>query len=284
MNDGTFFACVYTGDREDKWDWTFTPPITNFMAYTRTACASSFTSQQIGVMHSSIVLFMATGGYPLPGINGSPWYNKNIIQLSGTVYSGEDETWYSSERIEVAEGGESHTVNTNASVDLTAQESITLYPGFTAHSGSEFHAEVEIITNCSDVRFDQPTNGRSELVEDEQHHYLADAFYEVLQRTKQDKAEDEYQDAGLTASYAMDVYPNPFEEVIRVNISNEEPGTLKVELFDLSGKLINSLFDGELSNEESTLEFRVENLTKGIYLLKIQNNANLETVRILKED
>ena len=60
----------------------------------------------------------------------------------------------------------------------------------------------------------------------------------------------------------IQLYPNPVRDYFYLNGVLENA---KISIFDLNGKLINTAFylEGEIIN--------VENLSKGIYILKIEN-------------
>lgn len=76
----------------------------------------------------------------------------------------------------------------------------------------------------------------------------------------------------------MQVYPNPTTDYLTLNIGNSELSTLNFQLFDISGKLIES------KRVENTTEIiRMGNLPSGTYFLNvINNNKELKIFKIIK--
>lgn len=65
-------------------------------------------------------------------------------------------------------------------------------------------------------------------------------------------------------------YPNPFNPATRIQFS--VPGTAHVSLkvFDVLGREIVSLFDGEKSAGKYSVDFNASNLASGVYFYRIQ--------------
>lgn len=72
-------------------------------------------------------------------------------------------------------------------------------------------------------------------------------------------------------------YPNPFNPVTVIRY--EVPVTSRVELavFDLLGRKITTLVDGEVSAGRKEIHFDASNLTSGIYIYRIRANDFVET-------
>ncbi|MFN0215565.1 MAG: T9SS type A sorting domain-containing protein [Saprospiraceae bacterium] len=66
------------------------------------------------------------------------------------------------------------------------------------------------------------------------------------------------------------VTPNPFVNQAQVSFTVLEKQTVRLQLFDLSGKSIKTLFAGELQAREQVVEMAGNGLTAGIYLLKME--------------
>ena len=82
-------------------------------------------------------------------------------------------------------------------------------------------------------------------------------------------------DATTLLGVSLQVYPNPNEGRFMV----ETPVEVKIELFDISGKLILSK-----NVQEGKTELRIEEYGKGIYLLRLSNDSGLNHhTRIIKQ-
>lgn len=98
-------TCNYIGTGTDNWGDDWIPPTRNFMSYlSDRGCRTEFTQHQIAVMQANILIWMAQGGYPFPGLgsNAKPWYNKHALLVSGTVNNNEHDKIISPVSIEIA--------------------------------------------------------------------------------------------------------------------------------------------------------------------------------------
>ena len=74
------------------------------------------------------------------------------------------------------------------------------------------------------------------------------------------------------------VYPNPTINFLTLNVGNAELSTLNFQLYDLSGKLIESR-----KILSSTETISMENLPSALYFLRVtNNNQDLKTFKIIK--
>ena len=74
----------------------------------------------------------------------------------------------------------------------------------------------------------------------------------------------------------LSVYPNPFTSNITVKI--EQTGTYVVSLYDIRGKLILN----ESHSSTNQIQLNLKELSKGQYILTIQNDTQITTVKIVK--
>lgn len=76
------------------------------------------------------------------------------------------------------------------------------------------------------------------------------------------------------------IYPNPFIDQISIENINNKP--YSIHIFDIRGKEI--LFKKVNSNQKNyTLNLSTQNLSKGIYSIKLQNNSNSQILQLIKE-
>jgi hypothetical protein len=79
-------------------------------------------------------------------------------------------------------------------------------------------------------------------------------------------------------SLEMKVYPNPTSDFLILNVGNFELSTLNFELFEVSGKLLESK---KITSITETIS--MENLPSSTYFLKvISNNEEVKTFKIIK--
>lgn len=66
-------------------------------------------------------------------------------------------------------------------------------------------------------------------------------------------------------------YPNPFNPSTTINFDIPKKGNVKLEIFDLSGKLIEELLNEEKTAGTYSMNFNAENLSSGVYIYKLQS-------------
>lgn len=76
---------------------------------------------------------------------------------------------------------------------------------------------------------------------------------------------------------SISLYPNPFVE--ELNISSKDQNILQVQLFDLSGKLIQI----EKVNSKNSYVLKTKNLASGVYLITIVTDKGKETYKVIKK-
>jgi hypothetical protein len=80
----------------------------------------------------------------------------------------------------------------------------------------------------------------------------------------------------------VSVYPNPFVGNITISYETEEKGTAKISLFDTFGKELRVILDkADQTAGKHIIEMTAENLSNGLYLIKIQTPAYTFIKRIL---
>jgi hypothetical protein len=67
-----------------------------------------------------------------------------------------------------------------------------------------------------------------------------------------------------------DNYPNPFNPVTKIKFDLSSTRTVKLKIFDITGKLVADLINGELKAGSYEYLFNAENLSSGIYFYRIE--------------
>ncbi len=81
------------------------------------------------------------------------------------------------------------------------------------------------------------------------------------------------------------IYPNPITNTGTIEFSIEKPANVKFSLFDITGRLINTIEDQYFSAGEHTINIDAANIPAGNYYLRMENGKKLryKAVKILKE-
>ncbi len=87
--------------------------------------------------------------------------------------------------------------------------------------------------------------------------------------------------AQVNSNVDLEIYPSPFEDKIFIQSENNL-GKLKATLLDSQGKVIAEQFFLNILKGEKNILFLNENLSKGIYLVKVESEAGVSTRKLLK--
>lgn len=74
----------------------------------------------------------------------------------------------------------------------------------------------------------------------------------------------------------IDVFPNPANEEVNINLYNSKNNKITIELYNLEGKLIK-----QLSNYENTTSINISDLSKGVYIIKIKSLDKLYSKKLI---
>jgi hypothetical protein len=84
------------------------------------------------------------------------------------------------------------------------------------------------------------------------------------------------EDASFTA------YPNPFSQHLTISFKAAETGMVSLELFDLNGKMIRSLFEGKvLKGMVRQFKLTSEGLPAGTYISRLKTSAGVNQRKII---
>jgi hypothetical protein len=69
-------------------------------------------------------------------------------------------------------------------------------------------------------------------------------------------------------------YPNPFNPSTKFSCEIPKYSFIKLQVFDIQGREISTLFEGYLTSGKHIFEFNARNLTSGIYFYCLSVNGN----------
>lgn len=140
-------------------------------------------------------------------------------------------------------------IESGKTVALTAGEEIVLKEGFEALNGSDFSAQIVPTLECTPSLSNSGIDLRN-----------ADVPSSSLE-------ENELQ------QFTSSVYPNPSQDVINLQIEFDQAQPIQVYLTDISGKQQQLLYDGWTEVGQQQLEFDLQQLSKGTYILNIRTGS-----------
>ena len=72
-------------------------------------------------------------------------------------------------------------------------------------------------------------------------------------------------------AFSLQVYPNPVQNLLNLNFELDSSENMRAEIFDIQGKLVERLFDGQRSPGIHRLIFNLRHLSPGVYNLRLSN-------------
>lgn len=66
------------------------------------------------------------------------------------------------------------------------------------------------------------------------------------------------------------VYPNPFNPLTQIEYSLEQAGTVKLEVYDLQGRLVESLVNTQHQSGTHRIQWLASSQSTGLYFVRIQ--------------
>ena len=79
----------------------------------------------------------------------------------------------------------------------------------------------------------------------------------------------------------LNAYPNPFNNRTTVTYHLSNRSRVEMTVFDLSGREVMRLTDEILDAGNHSVEFSADNMTSGVYFIKLQSSANIQTIKTL---
>lgn len=86
----------------------------------------------------------------------------------------------------------------------------------------------------------------------------------------------------VEAGPEVQVYPNPFTGTFNIGLELIQSEDVTAELFDIAGKSAGIVHQGSLPAGVSEIEYSSQNITPGIYFLRVSTRNNLSVVKLIK--
>ena len=86
---------------------------------------------------------------------------------------------------------------------------------------------------------------------------------------------------GATEVGLRSAYPNPFNPQTTITYTANTQAQVSLSVFDVTGRHVKTLFDGVAEAGVHTVNFDASNLSSGVYLVRMQSPAGVQTQRLL---
>ena len=77
------------------------------------------------------------------------------------------------------------------------------------------------------------------------------------------------------------LYPNPFNPVLNIDFEINQAGLVKVEISDITGAIVNIVYDGYMTMGKHQKSWNSENLPSGVYFVSLQAGGNFLTSKVV---
>jgi archaellum component FlaF (FlaF/FlaG flagellin family) len=98
---------------------------------------------------------------------------------------------------------------------------------------------------------------------------VADAFNALNLNVKGVVGED---DVFIAEGISLQTYPNPFDGILKINITTNEPTYLQLAVYDMMGKMIKLIVEDEFATGSYTYDWNASNLSSGTYIIRAALN------------
>ena len=76
-------------------------------------------------------------------------------------------------------------------------------------------------------------------------------------------------------------YPNPFNPITTITVYFETNCNTSLQVFDMNGRLIDSLFDGEIDSGTHEFRWNGNSQPSGVYFIKLSSNDYNQTRKMV---
>jgi hypothetical protein len=85
----------------------------------------------------------------------------------------------------------------------------------------------------------------------------------------------------IPSSITLSAYPNPFNAVTRLHFNLARTGRVDLQVFDLNGRLVETLASKTFNAGEHEIRFDGKNLATGVYLARMQSGSFSATQKLM---
>jgi hypothetical protein len=89
-------------------------------------------------------------------------------------------------------------------------------------------------------------------------------------------------DNGMPAEFSLSsAYPNPFNPVTNMKLSLVNAGMVSMNVYNVSGQLVDVLVDGALDAGYHNITWDASNVSSGVYFVKVYSGTNVSVQKLM---
>lgn len=89
------------------------------------------------------------------------------------------------------------------------------------------------------------------------------------------------EEKGFTQIDEIRLFPNPAKSITQLEFKLNKPAHVEIAVFDLNGRKVASLFEGQKNGGHHLLPFSVETLNSGYYLVRLRSGFKIQSKKLL---
>jgi PKD repeat protein len=82
---------------------------------------------------------------------------------------------------------------------------------------------------------------------------------------------------------SITVYPNPMANESTISLTAPTTEAYSITLFNTLGEQLKTIYFGDLQSGEHSIKWDASDLAKGIYILRIESQGQIQTIKVIKE-
>ena len=82
---------------------------------------------------------------------------------------------------------------------------------------------------------------------------------------------------------SVSIYPNPASENFTITFDANEESNYTIAIYDALGNQVELIYSGSISNGLTNFEYNASNLAAGIYVIRIESEAQINSVKLIKQ-
>jgi len=113
-------------------------------------------------------------------------------------------------------------------------------------------------------------------------YYLIRNIITIPDATPPDASGPQGNDAQYTGLFKFEnIYPNPTKGIMKIRFMSPDQRRVTVNLYDVTGRVVKNIFDGEAKNGLNEIPYSSKNLASGVYFVRLITDDKVKTEKVI---